>query len=385
MPDSKARTEPAPSAFKNFFNKALVEDMALHLHRVWPSFDKKGFTTDALDGFAKLELKQRAHQIAKALGMHLPKDVPRALKLLTASLRPLRADGRLDPDAKKGIAGWAILPFGEYVAAHGLDHPKESLAALRELTIRSTSEFAIRPFVVRHGPETLRTLKGWARDANEHVRRLVSEGTRPRLPWGLQLKAFVKDPAPILPLLEMLRDDPSEYVRRSVANSLNDIAKDHPDLVAALAGRWLKDASPDRARLVRHACRTLIKAGHRATLTALGYSPDAKVSLESFSLSPAKLTFGDALTLKVALASTARGPQKIVLDYVVHHRKKSGTSAKVFKWKSFTLAAGETITLHRKHAIKRITTRVYYPGVHKVEVMANGKVLGEKSFTLQMS
>ena len=384
MPDSKARTEPAPSAFKDFFNKALVEDMAHHLHRVWPGFDKKAFVSEALRNFPALELKQRAHQIAAALGTHLPKDVPKALRTVTAALRPLRANGELDPDPKKGIAGWAILPFGEYVAAHGLDHPKDSLAALRELTIRSTSEFAIRPFVVRHADETLRTLKAWAKDKNEHVRRLVSEGTRPRLPWGMQLKSFVKDPAPILPLLEALRDDPSEYVRRSVANSLNDIAKDHPDLVAAIAGRWLKDASDERARLVRHACRTLIKAGHRATLTALGYAPTAKVKLARFSLSPSRLTFGNALTLKVEIKSTARAPQKIVLDYVVHHRKKNGSSAKVFKWKAFTLAPGETVNFEKKHAIRRITTRVYYPGAHKVEVMANGKVLGGKRFTLEL-
>jgi 3-methyladenine DNA glycosylase AlkC len=384
VPDSKARTEPAPSAFKDFFNKALVEDMAHHLHRVWPGFDKKCFVADALKNFSALELKQRAHQIAAALGAHLPKDVPKALQTVTAALRPLRANGELDPDPKKGIAGWAILPFGEYVAAHGLDHPKHSLAALRELTIRSTSEFAIRPFVVRHADETLRTLKAWAKDKNEHVRRLVSEGTRPRLPWGMQLKDFVKDPAPILPLLEALRDDTSEYVRRSVANSLNDIAKDHPDLVAALAARWLKDASDERARLVRHACRTLIKAGHRATLTALGYAPTAKVKLARFSLSPSTLTFGNALTLKVEIKSTSRAPQKIVLDYVVHHRKKNGSSAKVFKWKGFTIAPGESIRLEKKHAIRRITTRVYYPGAHKVDVMVNGNVLGVKRFTLTM-
>lgn len=384
LPDSKARTEPAPSAFKDFFNTALVEDMAHHLHRVWPGFDKKGFAAAALANFSALELKQRSHQIARALGAHLPKDVPRALHMLTASLRPLRANGDLDDDAKKGVAGWAILPFGEYVAANGLAHVKESLAALRELTIRSTSEFAIRPFVLAHPKETLEVLKLWSKDKNEHVRRLVSEGTRPRLPWGMQLKAFVKDPAPILPLLEALRDDPSAYVRRSVANSLNDIAKDHPDLVAALAGKWLKDAGAERARLIRHACRTLIKAGHRATLTALGYAPSAKVELMQFTLNPAQLTFGNELTLKVQLKSTAKVPQKIVLDYVLHHRKKSGTSAKVFKWKSFTLEAGGTIALARKHAIKRITTRVYYPGAHKVEVMVNGNVRGGKSFTLVM-
>jgi 3-methyladenine DNA glycosylase AlkC len=384
VPDSKARTEPAPSAFKDFFNRALVEDMAYHLHRVWPDFDKTAFVSGALRNFPALELKQRAHQIAAALGTHLPKDVPKALRIVTAALRPLRSDGALDPDPKTGIAGWAILPFGEYVAAHGLDHPKDSLAALRELTIRSTSEFAIRPFLVHHADETMRTLMAWAQDENEHVRRLVSEGTRPRLPWGMRLKAFVQDPAPILPLLEALRDDPSDYVRRSVANSLNDIAKDHPDLVAALAARWIRGASAERARLVRHACRTLIKAGHRATLTAFGYSPTAKVKLEDFSLTPAKLTFGKTLTFRVQLVSTARTAQKIVLDYIVHHRKKSGSSAKVFKWKAFTIAPGEAISLEKKHAVRRITTRVYYPGTHKVEVMANGKVLGGKRFTLEM-
>jgi 3-methyladenine DNA glycosylase AlkC len=384
VPDSKARTEPTPSAFKDFFNRKLVEEMAHHLHRAWPGFEKKAFTTAALHNLSALELKQRAHQIAAALSARLPADVPKALRIVTGALRPLGPDGELHPDQGKGIAGWAILPFGEYVAANGLGHLKDSLATLRELTIRSTSEFAIRPFIARYPEETLRVLARWAKDKNVHVRRLVSEGTRPRLPWGMQLKAFVKDPAPILPLLELLRDDPSDYVRRSVANSINDIAKDHPELVAALASRWLKEASPERARLVRHACRTLIKAGHRPTLEALGYAPDAKVTLEKFALSPAALTFGNVLTLKVRLVSTARTAQKIVLDYVVHHRKKSGSSAKVFKWKAFTLAPGETITLSRKHAIRPITTRVYYPGAHKVEVMANGKVLAEKRFTLEM-
>ncbi|MGE4062338.1 MAG: DNA alkylation repair protein [Rhodospirillaceae bacterium] len=384
MPDSKARTEPAPSAFKDFFDRALVEDMAHHLHRVWPQFDKKSFVAAAVKNFASLALKQRADQIAAALAAFLPGDVPRALKVLTASLRPLRGH-EPDPNPASGVAGWAVWPYGAFVAAQALEHPHEALAALREITIRSTSEFAIRPFLVRHTELTLSTLREWSKDENHHVRRLVSEGTRPRLPWGLRLKAFVKNPAPILPLLEALRDDPSDYVRRSVANSLNDIAKDHPDLVAAVAMTWLKNASAERARLVRHACRTLIKKGHRPALKALGFEPGAKVKLRSFSVSPAKLTFGSALTLKARLASTARTAQKIVLDYVVHHRKKNGTSAKVFKWKTLTLGPGETIDLARKHAIRRITTRVYYPGMHKIELAANGRVLGAKNFRLEMS
>lgn len=382
MPDSKARTEPAPAAFKDFFNRQLVEDVAYHLHRIWPGFDKRAFTAAALRNFAALELKQRSHQIAAALGTHLPSDVLHALTIITKSLRPLRTDGQPGDDPQKGLAGWAILPLGEYVAAHGLEHVDASLATLRELTIRSTSEFAIRPFILHAPTRTLRTLKGWTKDPNEHVRRLVSEGSRPRLPWGLRLKAFVAEPAPILPLLEALRDDPSEYVRRSVANSLNDIAKDHPDLVANIAKDWLRNATPHRVRLVRHACRTLIKAGHPATLRALGYTPDVKVSLARFNLAPAKLVYGNALTLNVGLTSTARTAQNIVLDYIVHHRKKVGTSPKVFKWKAFVLEAGATVDLARRHAIRPITTRVYYPGVHKVEIVVNGKVLDARSFTL---
>jgi 3-methyladenine DNA glycosylase AlkC len=367
------------------FNRALVEDLARHLKRRWSAFDDKGFVAVALKDFKSLEMKQRATQIAAALAAHLPSDVPRALKLLTETLRPLDSTGKPVADASAGLAGMVIWPMGEYVARHGLDHVDDSLRALKALTIRSTAEFAIRPFLLRHPQKTLAFLKTWAKDSNAHVRRLVSEGSRPRLPWGLRLKDFVADPAPILPLLEMLKDDPSEYVRRSVANSLNDIAKDHPDLVAGLAKRWMKDASRDRGRLVRHACRTLVKAGHTKTLAALGFAAKPKITLQHFSISTTKVVFGTHAAFSVQLRSTGRSPQNIVLDYVIHHRKKNGaTTPKVFKWKTISLKSGESLRLERRHPLRAITTRVYYPGRHRIEIMANGQVLDGRDFDLMM-
>jgi 3-methyladenine DNA glycosylase AlkC len=369
--------------FKEYFSVPLVQGLAHQLARAWKGFDADGFTRAATKDFKSQELKQRATAIAQALAAYLPKDVPRALKILTATLRPLGKDGERIADESKGVAGWAIWPMGEYIAVHGQNHVAESLAALRELTIRSTSEFAIRPFLAHHQKETLATLKVWLKDPNHHVRRLVSEGSRPRLPWGLRLKSFVIDPKPILPLLETLKDDPSEYVRRSVANSLNDIAKDHPDLVAEIARRWLKGASKDRARLVRHACRTLIKAGHTKTLAALGFDPKPNVKLAQFNVTTPRVKFGGHAAFAVELRSTGTTAQNIVIDYVVHHRKKAGgTSPKVFKWKTVTLKPKETLRLERRHALKPITTRVYYPGAHRIEILINGAVMDGAVFEL---
>jgi 3-methyladenine DNA glycosylase AlkC len=375
-------TEP----FKELFNRALVEEMARHLKRAWKGFDANGFTAVALKDFKQLELKARASQIAAALARTLPADVPRALNILIATLRPLDKAGERIADPAKGLAGWAIWPMGEYVAAKGQEHVDEALACLRELTIRSTSEFAIRPFLQRHPKKTLATLKGWLKDPNPHVRRLVSEGSRPRLPWGLRLKAFVEDPSPILPLLEALKDDPSDYVRRSVANSINDIAKDHPDLVADLARRWLKNAAPERTRLVRHACRTLIKAGHGKTLAALGFDAAPAVKLTRFTLETRKVVYGGHAIFAAELRSTSMQAQNIVLDYVVHHRKKNGgTTPKVFKWKTLVLKPKQTLVLQRRHALRPITTRVYYPGKHRIELMINGRAIDGAEFELVMS
>ncbi len=371
--------------FKNLLNEKIIIAMGGHLAKAWPEFDRGAFTTMATENLDDLELKERSTQITEALIAFLPDDFARAADIMLASLAP--DDGGDTASAEvngRGIQGWAVMPLTHYVGLQGLGHFDLSMMLLKEMTKRSSSEFGIRFFLLAEPERTLAVLESWLDDANYHVRRLISEGTRPRLPWAMRLPAFMENPAPILPLLEALKDDDEEYVRRSVANNLNDIAKDHPDLVARIAGQWLKGADRNRRRLIRHACRTLIKQGHQGTLKALGYGPP-RVELEKLRISTPRVAFGAALEFELRLTSTANRAQALVVDYAIHHRKANGsTTAKVFKWKTTTLAPGAALRAKRKHAIRKITTRVYYPGRHRLEIFVNGVSFGIEDFELIM-
>lgn len=284
----------------------------------------------------------------------------------------------------KGLAGWAVMPLTHYVGRNGLSRFDLSLTLLKEMTKRSSSELDIRYFLLDKPQRALSELKIWTRDPNQHVRRLVSEGTRPRLPWAMRLPAFIEDPSPLIPLLEALKDDEEEYVRRSVANNLNDIAKDHPDIVARIAGEWLKGASKNRERLVRHACRTLIKQGHKKTLATLGYR-NPSIKLNHLKILTPHVSLGNALSFEMSLASTSKRSQPLIIDYAIHHRKANGTtSPKIFKWKTTTLEPLVTHTGERKHSMRKITTRVYYPGIHRLGILINGVSFGSRDFRLDM-
>jgi len=373
-----------PEPFKTFFNPEMIAEMGAHLNRANPDFDKGVFVRKATTGLEPLELKARSCHIRVALREALPDDFETACATMIAALHPETRREKGNEIDGQGIAGWAVMPMADFVATHGLDDPGRSLDTLKELTKRFTAEFAVRPFFVQSPQETIDVFKAWAGDENFHVRRLASEGSRPRLPWGLRLHAFVHDPAPLLPILEALKDDSQEYVRRSVANSLNDIAKDHPDLVAAIAKDWLQDASLDRTRLIKHALRSLIKNGHGPSLKALGYGP-IKADLAQFEITTPDVEMGEVLEFSATLTSTSSDVQPVIIDYVIHHRKANGeTSPKVFKWKIAEIGAGTSMTLKKSHRIKPITTRVYYPGRHHVEVQVNGQVLGRADFTLTL-
>ena len=367
---------------KNFYSPDTVRLMSRVFQRNWPAFNGKIFETEILAGFDALELKQRARRITDALVRHMPPDFEEASDLITRSLKT-------DPDeepvksrsAQEGITGWATVPIGDYVALTGRDHFDLSLDMLKRLTPHLSSEFAIRPFLRDETERTLAVMQGWISSPDRHVRRLVSEGTRPRLPWAPKLTGFIENPEPILPLLDALKDDPADYVRKSVANNLNDIAKDHPDVVVDIARTWLPDADRNRQRLIRHACRTLVKNGYRPALDALGFDKP-EVRLEHMAVTP-RVVFGDGLTIDVRLVSTGSKPQDLVLDYVIHHRKANGsTSPKTFKWRTGPLAAGGTLELEKRHAIREITTRKYYPGEHRVEIQVNGTIIGSAPFEL---
>lgn len=374
-------------AFKHAINAAAVRTAAAHLARVAPSlgaaFDAEAFCGTVVPQLDALELKARAMCVADALERYLPPDFPAAASLLERALAPLDVGPGAAREAQ-GLQGWFLWSVGEFVARRGLAAPQRALHCLQALTQRFTAEFAIRPFLVTHQSMVLQTLAEWAHHPSEHVRRLVSEGTRPRLPWGMQLRAFVADPSPVLPLLDALQDDPSEYVRRSVANHLNDIAKDHPALVVDWLRRHLPTASPERRALLRHASRTLVKQGHPDVLAAWGRGA-ALQGTAALRVAPASLPFGESLTLAVTLRSNVTHPQSLTVDYVVHHRKANGeTSPKVFKGWETNLAPGASLTLTKRHAVRPITTRRYYPGRHRVVLQVNGAALAEAHFDLHM-
>ncbi len=361
----------APVPFKNWFDAALYRRLADLVTEIEPRFDRARFLALTLDGLDARELMDRMRQTA--VGLHAALPGPYSAQL--AVLRTL---------APRIGHGFVTLSLGEFVARHGLDDPARSLDMLRFLTPLGSSEFAVRPFLQRDLTGTLATLLAWARDPDEHVRRLASEGSRPRLPWGLRLTELVRDPSPTLPILELLKTDPALYVRKSVANHLNDIAKDHPAVIADWLQRHLPEASVERRTLLRHASRSLIKAGDAAVLAAWGQG-EALLGRADLAVAPAQITLGEGVRLSATLTSLSRRPQALVVDVVIHHVKANGsTSPKVFKGWNLTLAPGETRTLAKQHAVRPITTRVYHPGAHRVDLQVNGAVVASAVFELRV-
>ncbi|MDO8903204.1 DNA alkylation repair protein [Hydrogenophaga sp.] len=379
-------------AFKNLIHPGTVSLAGEHLQRVWPAFDRRLFQSKARNGLEELEFKARAMQVADALEATLPADFDAACAVLEASLAPAMeldaagepvnlASGRGDA-GRLGLSGWVLWSAGEFVARRGLDHVPRALACLHAITQRFTAELAIRPFL-QHAPQvTLTTLAGWVHDPSAHVRRLVSEGSRPRLPWGLRLQALVQNPTPTLPLLRALQNDTSAYVRRSVANHLNDIAKDHPDLVAGWVVEHLRGASDDRIALLRHASRTLIKQGHAPTLSAWGLGQGLQGQAR-LALSKTLVAMGESIDLSVSLKTDASAAQSLVIDYAVHHVRANGTrSPKVFKGWKLSLAPDESRTLSKRHSLRPVTTRRLYPGLHQIDLLINGRACARAEFEL---
>jgi 3-methyladenine DNA glycosylase AlkC len=369
-------SEPQP--FKAYFGPLLIEDLAQRLLAVYPAFPAAAFIAEVTPQLAPLELKGRVAAIAAGLRRHLPPDYPVAVDLLLAILGPPHgeAEGMFTD-------GWYLMPIAAFVEHYGLEHLEVSLHAMHAITQRHTAEFAIRPFLLRYPEPVLATLRAWAHDPSFHVRRLASEGTRPRLPWAARLPAFLADPAPVLELLEALKDDHSAYVRKSVANNLNDIAKDHPELVLATLTRWQQGASDERHGIIRHALRTLVKQGHPEALRLLG-AGTPEVELVSLELTPASLRIGEKLSIAVTLRSTAAVPQHLVVDYVLHLPGARGTPrSKVFKLRSQTLAARETLRLMKQHSFAPVSVRRIYPGTHRIAIQVNGVVLSEAAVLVQ--
>lgn len=360
---------------KDALNGPAVERISQGIAAVYPAFDAASFQRLALTGIEDLELKARVQHLIAALHQHLPKKYSETAEIFKKlpAVWP-RGDAN---DALRGFAAWPII---DYVAVHGLATPVLSLQVLEKLTPLFSAEFAIRPFLLSHQEQCFAFFEKWVAHKDAHVRRLVSEGCRPRLPWGLQLKPYVENPQPILPWLEALRRDESQYVRRSVANNLNDIGKDHPQLLLDICRRWQAEDQGASDWIIRHATRSLVKAGHPGVFGVLGYSALPKVKIEKFALGNSRVTLGDALEFSLVLTSEQQS-QKCVIDFAVHYQKANGkTAPKVYKLKNIELQKNERLSLHKTISFKKISTRRHYPGEHVLAIHINGIEQVRKTF-----
>ena len=373
---AKNKSEENPSAFKLWINESVVKKIAKAIEGEYPEFKTKEFVklSKHLD---PLELKGRVLLITSELKKFLPEEYKKALPILVKAME------------KGDLTGFTLWPFSEYISQFGLDHFDDSLKAMYRLTERFTAEFAIRPFLLKDHKKVLRTLDKWVDDKNVHIRRWISEGTRPLLPWGQRIPLFVMDPTHTLLFLDKLRYDEELYVRKSVANHLNDIAKNHPQVVIDVLQMWSKDVPKEHQDKIewikRHALRTLIKKGHPGALKLMGVEGAAKVKVGEISLNQKKFKIGDKLQFEIEITSTSSMTQKLVVDYAIDFVKANGKKGKkVFKLKTFELAGKESVTLTKSHSLKEITTMTYYSGIHHLTIQVNGEMMKSCEFSLKV-
>lgn len=318
------------------------------------------------ESWPRKELKERMRRITRTLRRFLPEDFRDALAVLL-------------PVAPQ-FSGFEFMFFPEFVELYGIDDFEASVPALEAFTPYSSSEFAVRPFIVRYGAPMMEQMERWTGHENEHVRRLASEGCRPRLPWAMALPQFKKDPAPVLQVLRHLKEDPSEYVRRSVANNLNDISKDHPDVTLDIAEQWL-GISQETDKLCKHACRTLLKKGNVRAMRLFDYGAPEHVSISNFS-APQRVRMGETIEFSFTLLSSSGALGKLRVEYGMDFLKaNAGHYRKVFMVSEKEHSeSGKDFT--RKYSFVPRTTRKHYPGLHRITVIVNGAPVLTHEFTV---
>jgi len=338
------------------------------IKEVYPEFDDKNFVAAVCDDkWADRELKEKMRHTTLCLHQYLPGDFSKAVKILVAIVPK--------------VTGFEAIVLPDYVEVFGLEQMDIALPALGELTKCGSSEFAIRPFLNKDLEGTMKYMSGWADDKNFKVRRFASEGCRPRLPWASGVPALKKDPLLMLPILEKLKDDPEEFVRKSVANNLNDISKDHPELVLDICERW-QGKSKNTDWIIKHACRTLLKQGSKRAMLLFGFANPELMRVENLKLSNNTPKIGDNITFSFDLNLEIIQKQKVRLEYIVHYMKSNGkTSPKVFQIKEVEMQPG-IHSIIKKHAFQNQSTRKHYPGEHKIELVVNGEVKAEIKFNL---
>ncbi|HEY6529995.1 MAG TPA: hypothetical protein VIZ65_15000 [Cellvibrionaceae bacterium] len=355
------------AALKLFFSSQKVAEIAASISSVYAAFNSELFIRFCCESLDALELMPRALRISQGLRLYLPQDYPKAIEILMLSLGP-----PLQATANNGLAPFFYLPHVFFVRDYGLAHFTVSMAAQYELTQRFTAEFSLRPYFLQHFEPCMAVLKRWAYDPSEHVRRLVSEGTRPRLPWAAQLAPVIAQPRLTAPLLEMLKDDPSLYVRRSVANHLNDIGKDNCDYLLHVLNGWTVDAPAPRIWLIKHALRSAIKRGNIQAMGVLGYGLAADLEIADVELSPDPPALGHFVRISCALRLLQGASADVLVDLAMEFPGRSGRRRKVFKITRARLEPGGMLRLQKLISLQPMTTRVYYPGRFVFTLLING-------------
>lgn len=356
--------------WKDHLDTRAVSSLAEEIARQFPKFKREAFVQAVLDDdLLKRELKDRINTIARHLRTFLPADYRKAVAILI----------KVAPRA--GM--WQNLALTSFVEQFGLDDFETSVQAMEALTPHSTCEFTIRPYLLKNLEYMLPVIHRWTSHPNEHVRRLAAEGTRPRGVWMQHVPAFKRNPRIVIEVLEKLKADESLYVRKAVANNLNDISKDHPALAIKTAFAWKKDRHKHTDWIIKHACRSLIKDGHPEVFPLFGFAYPPQVRVEKFSAKPKRVSIGETLAFSFSVVSESTRPQKLAIDYIIHYVRANGkTGTKVFKLAERHLPADQALTLSGTRPFVKTTTRRLYPGRHLIQIMVNGTVLAEQTFSL---
>lgn len=361
-----------PDLLKNKFNYDSLYEMGRAIQSVYSLFQADEFIKSTIDEtWEDLELKARVRKISTNLGKYLPTDYAEALAILDKVVEPCQS-------------GFFGILFPDFVEVYGQNEADWNLSvnALERYTPYSTSEFAVRPFIIKNQERMMAQMYAWSKHENEHVRRLASEGCRPQLPWGQALTEFKKDPGPILPILEQLKSDKSLYVRKSVANNLNDISKTHPELVIRLAKDWYGN-NEYTDWIVKHGCRTLLKQGNREALKIFGYNDADAIEVDDFTLDKTYIYCGEAVTFSFLI--TAKEASKVRLEYGIEYVKANEKrNRKIFQISEITMDENEKKRYSKKHSFADLTTRKHYPGLHSIVLIVNGVERCRRDFELRI-
>lgn len=358
-----------PEPLKNLYNRQYLERFAGVLFKIHSPFNKKNFLQQVFDNeWENRELKQRMRHITICLNKNLPGDYRKKIGILKKAV--------------PNFNGFLSMIFPDFVEVYGMEYPDISIPALELFTQYGSSEFAIRPFIIKYPGKVIPQMMKWSKHKNHHVRRLASEGCRPRLPWAIALPEFKKNPKPVLKVLDLLKNDESEYVRKSVANNLNDISKDNPVIALETAKRWYgKNLKTDW--IVKHAMRGLLKKGNKEALKLFGFHGAEGVSVSKFELDKTKIKVGEKIKFSFDMMLTEQHHENIRLEYTIDFITSTGKkSKKIFKITEGKYNTGGKISFIKQHSFKDLTIRKHYKGSHTLAIIVNGEVLAEKKFDL---